>query len=131
MKKMPLALVPLVLLGACNPSASEIESGLVMRGMEPAQATCMAGQLAGRLDERDWNMLAELAGDTMRTREEWEDMTVGDITDKLTRLGDTQLMGTLLRAGMGCAILEGGLGGPLPREDRLGEHFLDGTAAEL
>ena len=32
-------------------------------------------------------------------------MTIGEIGEKLTRLGDARLMGTLLRAGMGCALL--------------------------
>lgn len=99
------AIAALGLLAACNPTASEIESTLVSRGFKAAEAACVARELDGRLQERDWRMIAEVAGDTMRTEDEWKDMTIGEIGDKLTRLGDSRLMATLLRAGMGCALL--------------------------
>lgn len=101
-----LAILPaLGLLAACNPSNAQIESALLSRGFGKQESACMARELAGRLQERDWLLIAEVAGDTMRTQDEWRDMTVGEIGDKLTRLGDTRLMSTLMRAGMGCALL--------------------------
>lgn len=99
------AIAALVLLAACNPDAAEIESALTERGFGASESACMARELAGRLDERDWRMIAELAGDSMRTEDEWRDMTVGEISSKLARLNDTRLIATLMRAGMGCAIL--------------------------
>lgn len=102
----PLILLPLlVLVASCKPTAPEIESALVGRGFGVGESACMARELAGRLTERDWRMIAEVAGDTMRTGDEWRDMTIGEIGDKLMRLGDTQLISTLMRAGMGCALL--------------------------
>lgn len=106
MKRLLFAL-PLLALAACNPSASEIEGVLTSRGFGQKESACVARELGGRLQERDWLLIAEVAGDTMRTPDEWRDMTVGEIGDKLTRLGDTRLISTLMRAGMGCALLDG------------------------
>jgi hypothetical protein len=100
-------LLPAALLAGCNPTAEDVESALVSRGFGTTEAACVGRELAGRLSERQWRAIAEVAGDTMRTDEEWRDMTVGEIGDKLTRVGDPQLIGTLLRAGMGCALLGG------------------------
>lgn len=105
-----LAVSPLILLAACNPTASEVESVLMTRGFDKAEASCVAHELEGRLTESDWRMIAEVAGDTMRTDEEWKDMTIGEIGDKLSRLSDTRVAGTLLRAGIGCMILTDGSG---------------------
>ncbi len=95
----------LLALAACNPSAEDIESALSARGFDNAQATCAARELNGRLGEREWNLIAEFAGDMMRSGEEWKDLTVREVTSKLVRLGDAQLIETLLRTGMGCALL--------------------------
>jgi DNA-binding transcriptional LysR family regulator len=102
-----LLAVPLLLVAACNPTASEIESTLAARGIAPKQASCVARELDGRLAERDWRLLAELAGDTMRDKDEWRDMTLGEMQDKLARISDSRVVATLLRAGIGCAVLEG------------------------
>lgn len=103
-----LALLPaLGLLAACNPSNAQIESVLLSRGFGKQESACVARELSGKLQERDWLLIAEVAGDTMRTQDEWRDMTVGEIGDKLTRLGDTRLISTLMRAGLGCSLLSG------------------------
>ena len=108
MQRLVLALPALALLAACNPSAKEVETALVDRGIGRSEAACIARSLDGKLDERDWRVVAEVAGDTMRTNAEWRDMTIGEIGDKLQRIGDSRLIGTLLSAGVGCALIEGG-----------------------
>ena len=105
MKTRLFAIAAFVLLAGCNPTASEIEGTLVSRGLGTVEAACVARELDGRLQEKDWRMIAEVAGDTMRTPEEWKDMTIGEMGEKLNRLGDTRLISILLRAGMGCALL--------------------------
>ena len=106
MKRRALLLMPAFgLLAACNPSSAEIESALLSRGFGKQESACVARELGGKLRERDWLLIAEVAGDTMRTPDEWRDMTIGEVGDKLTRLGDTRLISTLMRAGMGCALL--------------------------
>ncbi len=106
MKARALLLLPaLGLLAACNPSSGEIESALLSRGLGKQEAGCVARELGGKLQERDWLLIAEVAGDTMRTPEEWKDMTIGEVGDKLMRLGDARLISTLMRAGLGCSLL--------------------------
>jgi hypothetical protein len=106
--KTLLPLLPLLaLLTACNPSAKEVETALVDRGFGARESACVARELDGQLDARDWRVIAEVAGDTMRTQEEWRDMTIGEIGDKLQRVGDSRLIATLLRAGLGCALIGG------------------------
>lgn len=105
MQRTLIVMSALLLLGACNPTAADVEAALTARGFSPRESACVARELDGRLNERDWNTIAEVAGDTMRTSDEWRDMTIGEIGDKLQRIGDARLVSTLLRAGVGCALL--------------------------
>lgn len=98
----------LAALAGCKPAAEDIEFALIARGFSDAEATCVATGLEP-LDDHDWQMLAELFGDTQRPAEDWQDVTVGELQGKLIRLKDTRVLGVLLRTGLGCALMHGGL----------------------
>ena len=99
-------------LGACKPTAEDIELALGAHGVPQAQAQCIGTGLEP-LDENAWNKIGALALEAMQDQAAIERMTLGEVTAKLQTLNDPQLVGTLVRTGLGCAMMHGGLDGLL------------------
>ncbi|MGB3723763.1 MAG: hypothetical protein WA979_13225 [Pacificimonas sp.] len=114
-RNITLGLAFMLGLSACKPTSADIELMLGARGMNSAQAACIGDGLQV-LTEDDWRTLAGLAADFGKSEEEWKQFTLADLQAKLFQLKDERLMGTLLRTGLGCAVMHAEPGeGLMPR----------------
>ncbi|MBV7257901.1 hypothetical protein KCG44_14035 [Pacificimonas sp. WHA3] len=107
-KLLPAAAITgLVLTTACRPHPDAVEMMLGAKGLSAEQASCVATGL-DRMSDDDWATLAALAVDAGMSRDDFENMTIGDLKARLALLGDGQLVMTVMRTGLGCMIMYGG-----------------------
>lgn len=112
MKKTMLAVAGLgALLAGCASPEGRIASQLMDYGLSRSQATCMAEEMADRLSGSQLRRLADAALSLKREGADLERMTVRDIMRRVNGLGDPEIVGVVTRAGIGCAVMNGGFGG--------------------
>jgi hypothetical protein len=109
MRKIVLLALPALALTACKPTAEDIELALGARGMDAAPARCI-GEGLEPLSEDNWTTIGTVAREFMTSERRIEDMTLGEVQGKLGALNDPELLGMLMRTGMGCMLMHGDLG---------------------
>lgn len=99
---MPYPLLALaLLLTACATPAQRITTKLTDYGVPPRQAQCMGEGLASRLTNDQMRRLADLV---TANKDRIGKMSVNDVARQLNQAGDPQLVSTVLRVGLSCAV---------------------------
>lgn len=105
MKRIAVALAPVLMLGiglsACSTPESKVRTRLIDIGVSPPMAGCMAERVVDRLSYAQLRRLGELgriAGDDVR------DMRVGELLERTRALQDPEILSVVSRAALGCAI---------------------------
>jgi hypothetical protein len=91
-----------VLAAGCASSyESRIERNLTRAGLSRPVASCMAERMADRLSTGQLKRLASFAKTFDR---DIEDMTLAEVSRRVSAIGDAEIVEVVTRAGLGCAI---------------------------
>jgi len=90
-----------LLLAGCATPAQRITTKLVDLGVPAANARCMGDRLAARLTTSQIVHLARLPGIDGATLRQ---MSLHEIVQRVTAVGDPGLVAEVVRAGIGCAV---------------------------
>jgi hypothetical protein len=101
-----ILLVTLALLAGCSSMSPEarVRERLIAAGLKPRVADCMAQRLVSRLSEDQLRALGRAAG--LAEGRRIEDMSVGELVDRVSAVGDPHIVKVVTRAGIGCAIAD-------------------------
>jgi hypothetical protein len=99
---IPLAI--LALLAGCETISpeQEVQHRLVAAGLKPPVAACMAQALVRKLSPEELRRLGQAA--QLADGRRIGDMTVAELADRLSAVGDPHIVEVVTRAGIGCAI---------------------------
>lgn len=98
----PIAI--LALLAGCASVTPEeaVRHRLIDAGLKPPVAACMAERLVRRLSPEELRRLGHAA--QLAEGRQVDEMTVGELADRISAVGDPHIVEVVTRAGIGCAI---------------------------
>jgi hypothetical protein len=101
-RTISLMLVALSLLGCVTVSkTARVRTALVEAGLSPKMASCMADRLVDRLSDDELRQLGHLA---KLPRKDVGHMSIRDIADRVSAIGDPHIVKVVTSSGLGCAI---------------------------
>lgn len=98
---LPALAVPILIAGCATSKEAQVRTALTDAGLPPAMAGCMATPLARDLSTSQLRSLGRLARSASDKRKQ---LSESEILDMLRRDLDPQVVGVVLRAGLGCVV---------------------------
>ena len=103
MRAIVPATMALLALGACASLSprERVHDELLRAGLKPRMARCMADRLTDRLSTSELRQLGRAA---KTPRKDVGGMSIRELTDRLSAIGDPHIVSVVTSAGIGCAI---------------------------
>jgi hypothetical protein len=97
------AAMALLALGACASLSprERVHDELLRAGIKPRMASCLADRLTDRLSTGE---LRELGRAAKLPRKDVGAMSIGELADRLSAIGNPHIVSVVTSAGIGCAI---------------------------
>lgn len=97
-----MMLLGLALAGCMTVSKTErVREALLRAGLPPRMASCMADRLVERLSNDELRQLAHVA---KLPRQDVGGMSIRDIEERVSAIGDPHIVKVVTKSGIGCAI---------------------------
>ena len=97
-----ILIVAVALCGCMGLSRTErVRTALLRAGVPPRMASCMADRLVERLSDDELRQLAHLA---KLPRQDVGGMSIREIEDRVSAIGDPHIVKVVTKSGIGCAI---------------------------
>ena len=101
-----IPLMILTLLASCTSLSPEgrVRDRLIAAGLKPRLASCMAEKLVRHLSTDELRTLGHAA--RLGEGQKVDRMTVGELAERVSAIGDPHIVKVVTRAGLGCAIAD-------------------------
>ena len=99
---IPLAMLALLAGCASMTPEQEVRHRLIAAGLKPPVAACMAEKLVRRLSPDELRRLGHAA--QLAEGRRIDDMTVRELVDRISAIGEPHIVEVVARGGIGCAI---------------------------
>ncbi len=96
-----LPLAAALALAACASPQSRVETALIQAGVKAPMATCMARRMTDRLSIAQLQKLSRARG---APGEKVGDLSVGELLERVNRIGDPEVVSVVTTAGAACAL---------------------------
>ena len=103
MKRIASILVLAAALAGCMTvsKTERVRAALLRAGVPPRMASCMADRLVERLSDDELRQLAHIA---KLPRQDVGGMSIREIEDRVSAVGDPHIVKVVTKSGIGCAI---------------------------